>query len=82
MPCSPQPNRKFVRAPTRIFVCDNPSGRAFERMGQIHMGRVNPFRALVAGLNADESLLLGEAVNTSRGPTACWSGTDGTLPQG
>ena len=78
MLCSPQPNRKFARAPTRIFVCDNPSGRAFGRMGQIHMGRANPFGALVAGLIADELLLLREAVNTWRGRTACWSGTAGS----
>lgn len=30
-------------------------------MGQIHMGRANPFRELVAGLTADEFLLLREA---------------------
>lgn len=45
---------------------DNPSGWAFERMGQIHMGRANPFRALEAGLTADEFLLLGEAVDERR----------------
>ena len=32
-------------------------------MGQIHMGRANPFRALVADLTADEFLLLGEAAD-------------------
>lgn len=37
---------------------DNPSGRAFGRMVQIHMGKANPFGALVAGLTADEFLLL------------------------
>lgn len=42
------------------------------------MGRANSFGALVAGLAADESLLPGEAVNTSSGPTACWSGTAGS----
>ena len=52
MPCSPQPNREFARAPTLIFVCDNPSGRAFERMGQIHMRRANPFGALLTGPTA------------------------------
>ena len=31
-------------------------------MGQIDMGRANPFGALVAGLTADELLLLREAV--------------------
>ena len=36
---------------------DNPSGWAFRRMGQIHMGKANPFGALVAGLPADEFLL-------------------------
>lgn len=35
-------------------------------MGQIHMGRANPFRALVAGLTADEFLLLREAVDERR----------------
>lgn len=45
---------------------DNPSGWAFGRMGQIHMGRANPFRALVAGLTADEFLLLREAVDERR----------------
>ena len=37
---------------------DNPSRWAFGRMGQINMGRANPFGALVAGLTADEFLLL------------------------
>lgn len=45
---------------------DNPSGWALGRMGQIHMGRANPFRALVAGLTADEFLLLREAVDRRR----------------
>lgn len=36
---------------------DNPSGRAFGPMGQIHMGKANPFGTLVAGLPADEFLL-------------------------
>ena len=35
-------------------------------MGQIHMGRANPFRALVAGLAADEFLLLREAADKRR----------------
>ncbi|WP_147357350.1 IS1 family transposase [Collinsella sp. AM15-2] len=35
-------------------------------MGQIHMGRANPFRALVAGLAADEFMLLREAVDERR----------------
>lgn len=37
---------------------DNPSGWAFGRMGQTHMGIGIPFRALVAGLTTDEFLLL------------------------
>ena len=45
---------------------DNPSGWALGRMGQIHMGRANPFRALVAGLTADEFLLLREVVDKRR----------------
>ena len=32
-------------------------------MGQIYMGRENPFRALVAGLTVDEFLLFREAVD-------------------
>lgn len=35
-------------------------------MGQIYMGRANPFRALEAGLTADEFLLLREAVDERR----------------
>lgn len=35
-------------------------------MGQIHTGRANPFRALVAGLTADEFLLLREVVDKRR----------------
>ena len=35
-------------------------------MGQIYMGRAKPFGALVAGLTADESLLLREAVEERR----------------
>ena len=45
---------------------DNPSGWAFGRMGQIDMGRANPFGALVAGLTADELPLLREAVDERR----------------
>ena len=45
---------------------DNPSGWAFGRMGQIHMRRANSFRALMAGLTADESLLLREIVDERR----------------
>lgn len=53
------------RPPGSLFG-DNPSGWAFGRMGQIHMGRANPFRALVAGLTADEFLPLREAVDERR----------------
>ncbi len=35
-------------------------------MGQIHMGRANPFGELVAGLTADEFLLLRDTVDESR----------------
>ena len=35
-------------------------------MGQIHMGRANPFGELVAGLTADEFLLLRVAVDERR----------------
>lgn len=45
---------------------DNPSGWAFGRVGQIHMGRANPFRALVADLTANEFQLLREAVDERR----------------
>ena len=45
---------------------DNPSGWALGRMGQIHMGRANPFRALVACLAAEEFLPLSEAVDERR----------------
>ena len=50
------------RPPGSLFG-DNPSGCAFGRTGQIHMGSANPFRALVAGLTADELLLLREVVD-------------------
>ena len=53
------------RPPGSLFG-DNPSGWAFGRMGQIYMGRANPFGALVAGLTADECLLLREAVDERR----------------
>ena len=66
MLCSSQPNREFARAPTRSLFGDNPYGRAFGRMGKIHMGRANPFRVLVAGLTADEFLLLREVVDKRR----------------
>lgn len=53
------------RPPGSLFG-DNPSGWAFGRTGQIHTGRANPFRALVAGLTADEFLLLREVVGKRR----------------
>ncbi len=53
------------RPPGSLFG-DNPSGWAFGRMGQIHMGRANPFGELVAGLTADEFLLLRVAVDERR----------------
>lgn len=54
-----------MRPPGSLFG-DNPSGWAFGRTGQIHTGRANPFRALVAGLTADEFLLLREVVDKRR----------------
>ena len=42
---------------------DNPSVWALGPMGQIHMGRTNPFGTLVAGLTADEFLLHREDVD-------------------
>ena len=53
------------RPPGSLF-SDNPSGWAFGRMGQIHMGRANPFGVLVAVLAADEFLLLRETVDERR----------------
>lgn len=44
-------------------------------MGQIHMGRANPFRALVAGITADELLLLREAVDEKRCSDEVGAGT-------
>lgn len=44
-------------------------------MGQIHMGRANPFRALVTGLTADELLLLREAVDERRCSDEVGAGT-------
>ncbi len=63
MPYSSQPNRESAERPPGSLFGDNPSRWAFGRMGQIHMGRANPFRALVAGLTADEFQLLREAVD-------------------
>lgn len=54
---------------------DNPSMWAFRRMGQIHTGRANPFRALVAGLTADKLLLLREAVDERRCSDEVGAGT-------
>lgn len=45
---------------------DNPSGWAFGRMGQIHMGRATPFRVIMVGMTADEFLLLREDVGERR----------------
>ena len=45
---------------------DNPSGRAFGRMGQIHLGRESLFKALVACFTADQPPLLREAVDVRR----------------
>ena len=42
---------------------DNPSGQAFGRMRQIHMGRANTFEALVVSLAVDEFLLPKGAVD-------------------
>lgn len=44
-------------------------------MGQIHTGRANPFRALVAGLTADKLLLLREAVDERRCSDEVGAGT-------
>lgn len=44
-------------------------------MGQIHMRRANPFRALVAGITADELLLLREAVDEKRCSDEVGAGT-------
>lgn len=59
----PAKQMNLPERPTESLFGDNPSGWAFGRMGQIHMGGANPFGALVAGLTADEFLLLREAVN-------------------
>lgn len=63
MPCSSQPNRESAERPPGSLFADNSSGWALGRMGQIHMGRANPFGGLVAGLTADEFLLIREAVD-------------------
>ena len=45
---------------------DNFSGWVSGRMGQIYMGRENPFGELAAVLTADEFLLLRKAVDERR----------------
>ena len=45
---------------------DNPSGRAFGWMGQIHMGRESLFTALVTCFTADQLPLLREAIDARR----------------
>ena len=54
----PSQSENLPERPPGSLFGDNPSGWAFGRMGQIHMGRANPFGALVAGLAVDEFLLL------------------------
>lgn len=66
MPCSSQPNGEFAERPPGSLCGDNPSGWAFGQMGQILMGRANPFGALVAGHAADEFPPLREAVDERR----------------
>ena len=66
--CHALPNQteNLPERPPGSLCGDNPSGWAFEQMGQIHMGRANPFGALVAGHAADEFLPLREAVDGRR----------------
>lgn len=52
-------------AHTNLCLVTNPSG-GVGRMGQIYMGRENPFGELVAVLTADEFLLLRKAVDERR----------------
>lgn len=53
-------------AHTNLCLVTNPSGGGVGRMGQIYMGRENPFGELVAVLTADEFLLLRKAVDERR----------------
>ena len=62
----PAKQMNLPERPTESLFGDNPSGRAFGRMGQTYMGRANPFGKLVTGLTADEFLLLREAVDERR----------------
>ena len=62
----PAKQMNLPERPTESLLGDNPSGRAFGRMGQTYMGRANSFGKLVAGLTADEFLLLREAVDERR----------------
>ena len=57
----PSQTENLTERPLGSLFGDNPSGRAFGQMGQIHMGKANPFGTLVAGLTADEFRLLREA---------------------
>ncbi len=66
MPCARQPNIEFARASPGSLFGDNPSGWAFGRMGQIHMGRANPFVTLVACLDTEGFLLPRKAVDERR----------------
>ena len=74
MPCSFQPNREFGRAPTRIFVWRQSlrvGVRAdgtdrYGKSGPLLSEHQHPFGALVAGLTANELLLLREAVDERR----------------
>lgn len=62
----PSQTENLPERPPESLCGDNPSGWAFGQMGQIHMGRANPFGALVAGHAADEFLPLREAVDERR----------------
>ena len=66
MLCSSQRTENLPERPPGSLFGDNPSGWAFGRTGQIHMGRANSFRAIVAGLTADEFQLPREAVDERR----------------
>lgn len=52
--------------PPGILFDGNPSGWAFGRLGQIHLGRASSFRAHMTDLAADEFPLPGEAVDERR----------------
>lgn len=63
--------------PTGSLFGDNLSGWARKRMEQIHMGRVNPFMALVARLTADESCCSEKP--STRGAAAAAAGGSNSL---